>query len=322
MKKLKQLLKILIVTVTVFAIVFGTFAAGVRYNVIKKFSPLANKYNYAYEVNDTIQVLAVGNSDLYSGLSPQIIYNNTGITSIDAAYPVTHPKEAYELTTNILKKQPSCKVLILETDMVYTNPGKSGIKRVMYLFGEFLIRLDLKENFSYLYKKRTYPPENNTFTHGYYYSDNISEEKDLIKGSMEPTDEVRDLPNESLKYIKKIKKLCDKNGIELIFLEIPSPASWNYAKHNAVTQLADELGVEFIDLNLETEGVTFDYPTDFRDNGNHLNYHGAVKVSNYMSEVLKSYGIKDTRGDEKYASYAKSVEKYLEEYSFESEDEQ
>ena len=121
-----------------------------------------------------------------------------------------------------------------------------------------------------------------------------------------------------MKKVKQIKKLCDNNNAELLFIEAPSPSSWSMQKHNGIKQLADELGVNFIDFNLELEGFDFDYANDFRDYGNHCNFKGATKVTNYVAKYInENYELSDRRLDEdsKYETWKKDVLKYDEVYS-------
>ena len=90
----------------------------------------------------------------------------------------------------------------------------------------------------------------------------------------------------------------------MLFLELPSISSWTYARHNAVQNLSDELGVEFLDLNLLYDEVGIDMRNCFRDGGNHLNYFGAGAVTDYVGKYIgENYGIESRRDDAELAEY-------------------
>ena len=80
-------------------------------------------------------------------------------------------------------------------------------------------------------------------------------------------------------YLEKIRKLCEKNGTKLLLVSTPSPINCNYARHNSIEAYAREKGLDFLDLNLKTEEIGINWKTDSLDNGDHLNYSGADKVT-------------------------------------------
>ena len=91
----------------------------------------------------------------------------------------------------------------------------------------------------------------------------------------------------------------------------PSTVNWNYEKHNGIQRLAKELNCDYLDLNLDPHKVKINWKKDSRDAGDHLNHRGAVKVSRYLTEYLKSVKLlNDHRSDKRYASWKKSQKKY------------
>ena len=69
---------------------------------------------------DTIDVLYIGSSLVYSSISPVKIYENTGITGYDLSYPSqTIFDSLYFLKTTLKTQTP--KLVVLETDTLFTK---------------------------------------------------------------------------------------------------------------------------------------------------------------------------------------------------------
>ena len=76
------------------------------------------------------------------------------------------------------------------------------------------------------------------------------------------------------------------------------------------------MGCEYIDLNLKNDTLKINWETDTRDAGDHLNYRGAVKVSDYLAKYLKSSGkLIDHRGEADYKLWADANNVYEKEVS-------
>ena len=111
--------------------------------------------------------------------------------------------------------------------------------------------------------------------------------------------------------MEEIKSFCDENGAKLLLLSAPSTANWNYSRHNGIQNLADEIGCEYIDLNLMNDKLKIDWNTDTHDKGDHLNHSGAVKVTRYISEFLSETELlTDHRTDAEYAKWNNSLKNY------------
>ena len=114
--------------------------------------------------------------------------------------------------------------------------------------------------------------------------------------------------------VAEIKEFCEKNNARLILLSEPNAAgAWAPHRHNAIQILAEKLGLEYLDLNYEEE-IVLDWSNDSFDYGDHLNYYGAQKVSNYLGQYLENMGIfEDKRANEEYESWNRAQEAFYEE---------
>lgn len=93
------------------------------------------------------------------------------------------------------------------------------------------------------------------------------------------------LSEEKLDQFQKIYDLCDRNGIRLVLLTVPSANTWNKGKSDTVKQLAKKYDLTYYDYNRQLP-VGFNWVTDSKDGGNHLNYAGASAVTKDLAKKL------------------------------------
>ena len=119
-----------------------------------------------------------------------------------------------------------------------------------------------------------------------------------------------------MEQMDSLVNMCRENGAEVLLVEVPTTSSWNYQRHNAVSEYAKSRKLKFIDLNLFTEEAGISFDVSFRDNGNHLNCFGAQAVTSwlggYISDNYKIKSHKNERGyshwDEDYKLFRKKIE--------------
>ena len=128
---------------------------------------------------------------------------------------------------------------------------------------------------------------------------------------MQHTESVARSPPENVQYVKEMQEFCRQNDAELVLVSTPSSVNWNYARHNGIEALAEEIGCQYIDLNLMNAQVKIDWSKDTRDRGDHVNHSGAVKVTHFLSQFLRETGLlTDHRGDSEYAKWNDSLKIY------------
>lgn len=284
----------------------------------------SNAYAYLLEPENTLQVACFGNSDLYSAIVPNTVWETSGIASTMVASPLQSIRQTNYMLEELLKVQ-SPTVVVIETDMLYEHSpdrnrnyekernSQSNIDIIIDKADTAVLDDFVKSKFSIfvfhdkwkaLFKSKK-SAERDKYSHGYHVSVKVfpferadymvpSEYEDAIKATQEAG-------------LKEVISLCKKNGIEVLLMELPSESSWSYERHNCMTRLAEENDVKFIDFNLLLDEIEIDENTDFRDRGNHMNYYGAKKVSAYFAKYLaEKYNLEDKRGDEAYAFWDES----------------
>ena len=128
-------------------------------------------------------------------------------------------------------------------------------------------------------------------------------------GYMSHTEEVQEISRVNKLYIKIINEYCKRNDIKMILMSVPSTVNWNYAKHNAVEKFANEEQIEYVDFNIVADEIGIDWNNDTLDGGDHMNYFGSLKLTEYFGKYLEDKKLLESHKDDEY--YNKWNEDYL-----------
>lgn len=260
------------------------------------------------EEKNTIDVVAIGDSLIYSSISPMIIWNNYGYTVFDLASAAQVINDSYkDLEYAVDTQNP--KVVIFEADVLFRNPKKVPWYYKFTKLENYFSLFNHHNNWKiYLFNFLKTDTTNNIFKGFKYINKTVStKEKDYMK----KTDKKTKIPENNIKYFEEMKKICDENNIKLIIMSFPNMRRWSYSKHEATLELSKKYNLEFIDFNTETDILNIDWKTESRDGGGHLNYVGATKASNYVGEYLKKNNlVEDHRKDSKYNSWNEAYKQY------------
>lgn len=254
----------------------------------------------------SIDVLTIGNSDLFSGINPLQLWNEKGITSYAAGVSMQNMCSVYYMLDEILKYQKP-KVVILELDNFFETRGKDSREEALKdtyetcypLFRYTPLWEELKDQ-PYTQEEAAYT---RTFTRGYYYSNKVQPYRRGYSYMGRKTGE-EPMVAYTKKYFPKIMELLEENNCQVIFLCLPSRTSWTYRKHNTVEKYAQKYNVPYIDMNIDAYNLGFNWKTDSRDAGNHLNYNGATKVTTFLGDYLtQNYSLTDHRENPEFSDW-------------------
>lgn len=263
-------------------------------------------YELLGEKKNTIDVIFVGDSLVYSSISPMEIWNNYGYTTFDCTEAAQVISDAYSYLKVAIENQHP-KIIMMEANVMFRNPSKRKFKdKIAYILKQLVPIAKYHDN----WKKYIGGFSKNNWINpdkGYKYITDINSSKN--KNYMHFSNKYEMIPEQNIHYIEKIIDLCKENNVKLVLVSMPSQKSWRYKKHNTASKIALENNLEFIDLNLIN--LNIDWKTDTKDNGSHLNYLGAKKVSNYIGKYLMNTNlVVDHRNDIRYESWYKALEKY------------
>ncbi|MDD6279189.1 MAG: hypothetical protein PUA81_05300 [Oscillospiraceae bacterium] len=260
------------------------------------------------EEKNTIDVLIIGDSEAYTSVIPMIIWEKHAITSYVCS---TGSQPLYDSVfyMKLAAENQKPKAVVLETNTVFRELDKE-----QYLLSE------LQKQFS------VFRFHNNWKTLGETYSDkgkdsapsalkgyipNFDTRPAVVRNYMAVTETAAEIPPENMACIDEIRNFCNDNGIEFILASVPSILNWNYSKHLAVEEYAEKYGLKFIDMNLDLSKVGIDWTADTFDGGDHINYSGALKTTEYFGSFLANeVGLEGHKGDEKYSQWDKQLPEF------------
>lgn len=283
---------------------------------------------YTNEKPDTIQVGLFGNSDLYSAFCPTGMFYQYGYTGTVVAAPRQTTAESYWYLNDFIQNQ-NPELVIFECDMLYKSVPddfengdyykKKGMPVIPFLNDDSLKNKIERDYPVFLFhdrwKQYLIPilTKDEAYTHGYYFNKHV-ETAAQRSPYIEPNDKLEPIDEDEELYIRMACELCEDNGIEFMLMSVPSANTWSYSRHNAVQALCDELGIKFLDMSIEPEGLNINYKKDFRDEGNHLNYYGAKKTTEYAGKfIYENYNLTNNRYNEDYSQWIDDLNRLYEE---------
>ena len=337
MKKLIRCIAFFIIGFLIFQVLTYVFVP----KWISKIDPATPRFKEFYELEkNSVDVLAIGASDVGRGYSPVKVWKEYGITSFNLGTSNQTFSLAYYLISEAIKYQKP-KVIVLDMDALFVEKdAPEGEYRKLF---DNLKLDDVKiqaindekvragDKLPYIFPLLRFHDRYNKLEEKDFKTKSLNKKyKELsymgmamsyeikpyidTKEYMKDKGEVEKVPDENVYYLEKIINLCKENDIQILWVEIPSATSWSYARYKKTAELAQKYNIEFIDYNLEEmmKNLGIDWMTDTADKGNHLNVVGAEKISNHIGKILsEKYNCKDNRKDiEKSKLWNEVVQRY------------
>lgn len=293
------------------------FIAGlvvVLMGLSKTFTPKGNVAEYGVEdknarailaePSNSVDVIIFGDSESYSSISPMEIWKSSGIPTFVCGTRAQRLDYTQLLVERALGEQLP-KIVVLETNALYRKIS-ADTQTVDFISEAFPI-FKYHNRWKLMMGGSMDPMADDSKGFHHYFSTLPAAEKDY----MAYNNKVAPIPETNKEYVKTIKKLCDDKGVKLLLLSAPSMKNWNYKRHTAVSQFAEELGCEYLDLNMHNKEIKIDWETDTRDEGDHVNYYGAVKTSKFLAEYFMDKGIfSDKRKVAEYNHWNEALHRY------------
>ncbi len=309
---MKNVIKSIIFVIILFFLIEGITYFLIPHQNIKKYGVLKTSlYEILSEEENTIDSLFIGDSLIYSAVSPMEVWHNYGYTMFVEASAAQLINDSYKyLEVGIESQHP--QIVFFEANVLYRNPKNKAWYFDLYSKMESSVPI-LKYHNNWKKVMFKFLNNNDSFKNinvykGYKYVTKVQSAQ--IKDYMHVTTKAKKLPAGNEEIFQKMLKLCEKENVELVLVSTPNMRSWNYSKHLGITNLAQKYNIEFIDLNIHNP-LNIDWHQETKDMGDHLNHLGAIKVSNFLGQYLQETNLLiDHRGDQKYASWDESYKIY------------
>ena len=291
---------------------------------------------------DSMEAIFVGNSNVYRGISPMIIWEKQGYSSYNLSTPVQKMWISYYLIKEMYHYQ-SPKILFLDVDEVFSDrmDSEQGMRKAfdnmklgsakLEAIADPNFHLSLFDQLSYIFPALRYHSrwdslsENDFKRIRQYYScdykgylagrlvkpsDKKEKKQNYMKKKQNEKENATQIAPLSQQYLEKIIQLCKEKNTKLVLMELPSLQTWSYEKSEAISQFASQHDLPFIDFN-KTEHIAIDWDQDTEDGGFHLNQYGAKKVSNYLANFLSNQNLlTDHRQDSAYQDWHRVLDNY------------
>lgn len=281
-----------------------------------------NARGFYGEEKKSIDVLAVGNSDLYSAMNPLQLWNEHGITSYVSAEPSQNIFGAYYMLKEVLTCQKP-KLVILEVDELFSKSETNDIDEAInnalkYNFPLFEYHSRWKDmkaedffDWSPYYKTRMEAK-------GYLYHDTVKPYKEGFS-FMKKKRRNASITKTTQLYLDKFINLARDNGTQVMFVWFPSETTATQKRHDTIEKIANRYKIPFVDFNVNQYDTGFDWMTDSRDGGNHLNYSGATKMTKFLGQYLKNnYDLPDQRNNPDFHNWNDDYDRFIKKYNLQS----
>lgn len=344
------------------AVVFFTIFIGILSVLNKIFSPIGGSEGGWYvagamrdmykQDKNTIDILYLGDSNVYTGISPLEIYDKTGITGFSASAPGQDTIGSYYVAKEFFKTQTP-RMVMLETGEFFTTKEffselstRSEIDYMNFgvnklnIINEDYFDFSISEKISFIFPVIRFHDrysrltefdirkivQNNELSYkGYLYDNKVNKyenkgQKNFQKymeqkkkgQKLETQNSDLEIQEYAKEKVEQLKELCEQNNCELILITMPNTDERALEKYEIFKRYAEEKRLKYVNFNFEVD-EPIDWETDTQDRGNHLNIKGAEKVGNYLSKYLsENFEIESKKDKPEYIKWNQSLEAYKE----------
>lgn len=283
------------------------------------------------EPSHTLDVVLIGDSTVYAGYSPAYAYEVSGLTSYNLAIGANVCTTWLPLTEEILREQDPQLIVVdiggIQYDDLQEKYDSSTTLHVlldnMPMNGNRLrtIRKEIVRRYGdkpleYIFPFVRYHNEWSSFGElparvremfsWKYISRNVLKGA-VARVSAEPVqpktmdvredDSVLELAPESEEVLRNYLAFCRDNDLNVIFISVPCRIREDdesldvYRRENRAGQIVEEYGFDFWNFHHCVDEIGLDPEQDFYNDA-HLNYHGQIKFTEYLSRFFQEeYGV-------------------------------
>ncbi len=282
-----------------------------------------NRYETFYQLEkDSLDYITIGHSRTFYSVNPMVIYANMGYMGYDLGCGNEGVSLAYYWIEEALKYQSPSYVFwdvsgLLSESVISSNPALEEVTAAKALtdmrFGMTKIRAcianqteergwlqllfpilsfhmrwsDLKEE-DFFHDNEDYVTMGAVISFERRYDTDImnANETDYLQYDLsgEAEQHYCDISEENGYYFDRMYQLCEKYGVRLVPI-FGATTRITDKSRDAIRRFLEGYHLECLDFAGSETGINWD--KDSWDTGNHLNYWGAVKYSNWLAEWMR-----------------------------------
>ncbi len=257
-------------------------------------------------------IIFVGSSTVYSGVSPIVLWEEYGFTSYNrsnASQPMwtsyymiedaieCHKPKLVVLDIGFIKywdtyaEEPANRKAIdgmrfSKTKLKCIEAAKDTDEKLSdYLFPVFRFHTRWKElspeDFLYAYYNK--PVTYNGFLMDFRTTEKLPERDGyLLKDNTE-------LGKRNISYLRETIELCRREGVQIMLMKMPSYSdNWSSDYDRQIGKIASEYEITYINFDSCSAGIGLDYRKHSPDEGSHLNTPGAELFTSYLGNYIDS----------------------------------
>ena len=310
--------------------------------VIKSDKSLKLNQGLYMHTGNSYDVVLIGPSHMESGINPNVIWGQYGITSFNYATGGQPIDVTYYLLKEILKNhgKPVVVLDVYYLGLTYKYGEEGYIRNVIDNMKFSFNKLDAiihctprSQWLSYIFPIIKYHSRWKNISEGDYKVENLNEnyykkgfsaEHDpygIDNNPADPTEDTAELPSKTQLYLDKIIALTKKEGLKLVLINAPydysvtdQSTNWHPEPEklvNKIEEIAKENNIPFLNYNDKYDELNFDFKNDMFNAG-HMNMSGSTKVSLHLGKYLSdNFKLIDHRNDKAYADWNTDYTFYL-----------
>lgn len=341
MKYIKKIVPILCLLIVLVA---ALFASGKIF--IPKWTTNSDAYmtnlmqGFYQQEEDSLNVLFVGDSTVYRGVSPLELWNHANVTSYVYASPGQKSWIGYYMLEHALTYQTPSVVFLEVNDLMSDKAPQNGYIRKVFdnmrwggakwdAINDPIFEMSASDKASYLLPILNYHNRYGELT-GEDFSAAFKTLDSLTKGfapnyateaytddlDFMQSDALKDftIPTKARTYTDMMIERCREKGIELVLFKIPTAKGWTQDSDDAMEAYAKERNVTYLDLTTMSGENAINWATDTADGGTHLNVIGASKVTAELASFIRDFypeATNTTHSPKVQRDFTTSYEQYM-----------
>ncbi len=269
------------------------------------------KYNDFFEAETNLDVIFLGTSHTWNSVLPMEMWKEYGISSYNWGYSNCTPAESYYLFKDIVKYTEP-KLVVMDMFGLFEYQDGNGkyrgdrieqqhvqfdeipfsmnkLEAAIDIFDDYEHRLDFAFNLM-MYHNRWVELDERDFN----VTTNPEKGSSMLVGLGKGvqywpmgTNEKRPLDSVCCEYFEKFLRFCYEEDIQVLCVYLPFPADESCQKAaNSIDEMVDYyINAEYV--NMLNMGIV-DFSTDMYSDGNHLNFTGAAKVTQWLGDYIST----------------------------------